>query len=249
MLPSCPFSLSADLTDRRRFAFRLLRRTAFFPTGPPIYLPSSARATSALFLLSYSHLSALPPPVTGFLSVAIPFLPSRDSDVGPFVGLSAPLDYVFFSRATFLFLIPLSILSPDPTTLRSLAVFRHFSLFFLYPFPHDSPPPRSHPLTHSLPIFLSLPFFFFHSYSLFFWPLLFFWVFFFFLVGSACSFSFLSTLFSFPSLPPEHDYLLPSPVVVFSLLLYSFLRLTITGITLFTAIHPQRDCAFARARD
>lgn len=69
----------------------------------------------------------------------------------PFAILSVPLDYVFFSRASFLFLI---LLSFSPCLPLSPPAFRHFSLF-LYLFPERSS-------TSDTFLFL------FHSYSLFF---------------------------------------------------------------------------------
>lgn len=118
----------------RSLALRLLAfPLRVFPT--PL---QRARARSLFFLL---FPRSLPPSL----------LP-RSLLCRPFVGLSILLDYVFFSRVSFLFLIPLSFSPVHPL---SLLAFRHFSLF-LYLFSSDPPPPLlPFPLSHTLPLYFS----------------------------------------------------------------------------------------------
>lgn len=133
----------------------------------------------------------------------------------------SPFCYSFCPARLRVFLARLLPL-PDPFILLpglplSPSAFRHFSLF-LYLFPSDPPPPT--PSSLFLPLF--------HSCSLF--------------------FGWIGLFFPFPvaAFPQFSSASLLYPLdVVFPVLLYSFLHLMITGITLLTAfpfggIAPQR---------
>lgn len=194
-------------------AFPLLahRLTAFllrvFPTSLPP-LQSMLASARALFFSRFStpQLNLLP-------SSLLTCLPR--SPMSPFCYSFCPARLrVFLAR-----LLPL----PDPFILLpglplSPSAFRHFSLF-LYLFPSDPPPPTLSPFPFSLSLFLffslSFPFILVLCFSaglVWFFP---------FPVAALSRFSSASLLYPLD--------------VVFPVLLYSFLRLMLTGIMLLTA--------------
>lgn len=204
------------------FPLSALRLSAFplrvFPAAPP---PLQSTRARVLFFLAFppSSLAQANPPF--FCSPPACLPGCRALRCRPFVTLFVLLNYVFFSHASFLFLI---LLSFSPVFLflpRRFAIFLCFCIFsraILHP--------RHPPLALSLSLSRSP----FHSCSLFFGR--------------------IGLFFPFPvtALPQFSSASLFYPLdVVFPVLLYSFLRLMITGIALLTAF-PFRGIASLRSR-
>lgn len=180
---------------------------------------SSEHARSRAPVLFFPRFSAL-------LSLAQPnppSLPSLPACLPAWLPRSpmSPFCYSFCPARLRVFLARLLPL-PDPFILLpglplSPSAFRHFSLF-LYLFPSDPPPPTPSSFSFTLALCFS--------------------------AGLACSFPFLSPVFLSQFSGASLLYPLD---VVFPVLLYSFLRLMITGITLPTAF-PFGEIAPRRLR-
>lgn len=210
---------SSSVTDR----FPVVRPSSLGFSSPRFSSSSTTSSEYARTRALFSRFSTLLPrstqPSLLLLPACLPAWLPR-SPMSPFCYSFCPAQLrVFLAR-----LLPL----PDPFILLpglslSPSAFRHFSLF-LYLFPSDPPPPT--PPSHSFSLSRSP----FHSCSLFFGR--------------------IGLFFPFPvtALPQFSSASLFYPLdVVFPVLLYSFLRLMITGIALLTAF-PFRGIASLRSR-